>query len=237
KKKPFFLKMLFNSNRFIILLFVCSVYYTSNPAYIEDVKRRCNRTDLVSLNSINSFIMMLRTFGLMKVEKSTYDNRKLIYNLSDKAVSEAISLIDSMAIPLKEIFGIEYAIESKCDLRKFFVNYSEIIFSGNFMHIVHAESSVFIMRDSGHMIILNIYRRYLMSKSTYFDFDLAGVARECGVSRTHLKRCLDDAENVDLLYLYPYRRKIAVTSKFIDIASHYMAIYLSAIHFGFCHNA
>ncbi|UAN54638.1 hypothetical protein KGP26_29135 (plasmid) [Serratia sp. JSRIV002] len=233
KKKPFFFKSIFNSSRFIILLFILSVYYTSEPSYIEDVKRRCGRIDLISMNSISSFIMTLRVLGLIKVIKSDFDNRKLTYYLTERALLEAKTLINSMAKPLMEIFSGDYCVNSNESLRYFFINYSKIIFTGNFMHLIHPASSTFIMRDSGHMIITSIYVKYIRSKALSFDFELVNVAKECGVSRSHLKRCLNDAEKNGFLTLCTSKRKISITSKFIEMAERYMAIYLSAIYFGF----
>lgn len=233
KKKPFFFKSIFNSSRFLILLLTLSVYYTSEPSYIDDVKRRCGRIDLISMNSISSFIMTLRVLGLIKVVKSKLDNRKLIYYPTEKTLSEAKILINSMAKPLMEIFAGDYSINNNNSLRYFFINYSKIIFSGNFMHVIHPDSSTFIMRDSGHMIIISIYVKYIRSRTLSFDFELINVANECGVSRSHLKRCLNDAEKNGFLKLYTCKRKISITSKFIEMAEKYMAIYFSAIYFGF----
>lgn len=232
-KNRLFYKSAFKSNRFLIVLQLFCDFYTKNTPYLDDLKSACLDMNIISLNPLNSFIMALRVTSRLSVSKSIDDKRKLIFKPTQKANNEAISFIESITKSISIITNKYYEISNETSLRHFFIRYSDVIYSKNYMHLILPESSIFIHRDSGHMILLSLYTRYIVSNNFQFKYELFHVAHECGVSRSHLRRCIAEAQVVGLVYFDSLTSIITVTKELIDITSRYMAIYFSAIEYGF----
>lgn len=232
-KNRLFYKSAFKSNRFLIALQLFCDFYTKSNPYLDDLKSACLDMNLISLNPLNSFIMTLRVTNRISVSKSIDDKRKLVFKPTQKANNEAISFIESITKSISMITDTHYDISNEISLRHFFIRYSDVIYSKNYMHLILPESSIFIHRDSGHMMLLSLYTRYIVSNNVQFKYELFHVAHECGVSRSHLRRCIADAQIMGLVHFDSVTSLITVTKELIDIASRYMAIYFSAIEYGF----
>lgn len=232
---PTFFKTLFKSNRFILGLSLFSFYATVENATIDQVKEYCEKLNILSKNTIASFFIFLKVTRRIETEKSTFDKRKVVYRPTQKLIKETELLVRTMITPLREIFedyDVEKNFSSEFFFMNFFKNYSDVVFSKIFMHIILPESDCIIIKDAGHVILNNIVSKYIHSNVKTIDYNFDKSAKECGVSRSHLRRTLLDAQSEGLLTLSLSEGRLTLNDSFLVMAKRYMSIYFSAIEYG-----
>lgn len=232
---PTYFKTLFKSNRFILGLALFSFYATDKDATIDQVKEYCEKLNILSKNTIASFFLFLKVTRRIETKRSITDKRKITYAPTSKLIKETELLVRTMITPLKEIFDgydLEEHFSSENFFTEFFVNYSDVVFSNIFMHIILPESDCLIIKDAGHVIMNNILVIHINTKNKTFFYNVDKAAKECGVSRSHLRRTLLDAQSEGLLTLRPTEGKLTLHDSFLVMAKRYMSIYFSAIEYG-----
>ncbi|WP_261458350.1 hypothetical protein [Serratia fonticola] len=232
---PLYYKTLFKSNKFILGICLLSIYVSHEDPTIDQVKEHCGNLNIFSANSISSFIVFLRVTGRIITTKNKIDKRKLNYRPTKKALDETELLIKTMIFPLKKItpnFAERVSASSENFVLDFFVKYSQIFFANIFMHVVIPDSSCFILKDAGHMMIINIMIKHINSGSNRFAFNMVKSAKECGVSRTHLKKALLDAQKEGLLEVNSLEGELILNDTFHTMSTHYMALYLACVEYG-----
>jgi hypothetical protein len=228
-------KTLFKSNKFILGISLLAIYVSCENPTIDQVKEYCGKLNIFSANSISSFIIFLRVTDRITTTKKNDDKRKLNYRPTKKALSEAELLIKTMLLPLEKItpnFAERVSIPSENFVLDFFLKYSKIVFANIFLHIIIPESACFILKDAGHMMIINIMVKHINSKSNRFSFNMVKSAKECGVSRTHLKKTLLDAQKEGLLEVNSVDGELILNESFHTMSIHYMSLYLACIEYG-----
>lgn len=232
---PSYFKTLFKSNRFILGLALFSFYATDEDATINQVKEYCEKLNILSKNTIASFFIFLKITRRIETKKSISDKRKVNYTPTRKLIEEVQLLVRTMIIPLKEIFDdydLEEHFSSDSFFTDFFVNYSDVVFSNIFMHIILPESDCLIIKDAGHVILNNILVEHIRIKNKTISYNVDKAAKECGVSRSHLRRTLLDAQSEGLLTLRSTEGKLTLHDSFLVMAKRYMSIYFAAIEYG-----
>ncbi len=231
---PSYFKTLFKSNRFILGIVLLSIYSTQEHATIDQVKEYCEKLNIFSKNSINSFILFLRVSGRIQTVKDENDKRKLLFTPTEKALIETKRLIRTMVSPIQKMnekIIVEEIIDKDDFVFLFFKHYSEVVFNDVFLHILVPESKCFIMRDAGHVIITHIMTNCLKLDKNRLQLNLFDSAKQCGVSRSHLRRSLVDAEGQGLLDFKSISGEVIINQEFHDIANRYMSLYFSAIEY------
>ncbi|MBB6114125.1 hypothetical protein F4826_001003 [Rahnella inusitata] len=232
---PLYYKILFKSNKFILGICILAIYVSYENPTIDQVKEYCGKLNIFSTNSISSFILFLRVTGRIKTEKNKIDKRKLNYSPTNKLLAETELLIKTMILPLE---GVTHNASERIDLSSenfvldFFFKYSLIVFANIFLHVVIPAASCFILKDAGHMMIINIMVKHIHAGSNRFAFNMVKSANECGVSRTHLKTALLDAQKEGLLELNSSAGELTLNESFHAMTTHYMSLYLACIEYG-----
>lgn len=232
---PSYFKTLFKSNRFILGLALFSFYATDENATINKVKEYCEKLNILSKNTIASFFLFLKVTRRIETKRSIADKRKMTYKPTSKLIKETELLVRTMVTPLKEIFDgydLEEHILSDSFFNDFFINYSDVVFSNIFMHIILPESDCLIIKDAGHVILNNILVKHIKTGKRTISYNVDKAAKECGVSRSHLRRTLLDAQSEGLLTLRTAESKLTLQDSFLVMAKRYMSIYFAAIEYG-----
>lgn len=230
-KKKLFYKYIFSNGRFIISTNVASVFYSRDDAFLSDVSQECLKTGIVSPNTVSSLLTLFKVSGRLSIIKSNKDLRKKKYVLTDKGTQDTLTLLNTMIPCLKNFQSGSEApkyIETQ-HLRLFFTEYSKIQSSSIFLINLVKKSDIFISKDSGHMIFITIYMICACNKK---DHTLSSIAKSCGVSRTHLKSIIDNAEHNDLLYFDQNQGKIHTNDSFVMLFKEYMSYYFAFVQYG-----
>ena len=231
QRKKLFYKYIFSNGRFIISTNVASVFYSRNVAFLSDVSQESLKTGIVSPNTVSSLLTLFKVSGRLSIIKSNDDLRKKRYILTDKGVQDILTLLNTMIPCLKNFqSGSEFPkrIETK-HLRSFFTQYSKIQNSSIFLVNLVKKSDIFISKDAGHMIFITIYIICACNKK---DHTLSSIAKSCGVSRTHLKNIINEAEHDNLIYFDQKEGKIHTNDIFVMLFKEYMSFYLAFVQYG-----
>lgn len=227
-KNKFFYKNVFKSHRFkLISLIVTEGLISHEPTFLNLYKNFLP-INLMSKNSISSFFSFLVVSGRVKVWSSKEDKRKVVYGLTDKFKVEASNLLNTMLVPLNNLFK-----EEVISLEEFIKNFSPVVYGGyfDFESIKYAE--IFIDRDAGHTIILNLYcNKIKIDEFKYKTLSVKELAERCGVSRSHIKKILFTAAEVGFVLNPGGEDGVLITEKFNSFALKYMIKYFSLSKIG-----
>lgn len=231
-RKKLFYKFIFSNNRFLISTITASVYYSQEDSSLSEVSRQCLKTGMVSLNTVSSLLTLFKVSGRIRVCNSNKDRRKKIYMMTEKGIEDTLCLLNTMTPSLKTVFPESLKGErlSSFDLPFFFKRYTEIHESSVFLINLVKDVEVFIAKDSGHMVLINIYMLGIRNENS--KDTISSIAKRCGISRTHLRSMILDAESRGLLLLESKSNKVIVYKKFYSMFNSYMAYYFSFFYYG-----
>ncbi|KNC08246.1 hypothetical protein HS962_02195 [Pantoea sp. BIGb0393] len=233
--KPLYFKAIFKANRFIIGSAIMAYFFTTHKPTLCQVKDFCKKTGLISNNTIDSFLLFIRVSGRMEVEKDAQDKRKLTYKVTTKALDETRALINTMMIPygmLYEDFDVSACLKMKTFKTEYFKKYADITLNHVYLFDMVPESKAFIFRDAGHMLLMDLYIETLKQQSSVIEYNYLKASLKCGVSRSHIKRCLQAAEAVGLLTLDAANNSIILHLSFMQMALDYFAVYMAMVEYG-----
>ncbi|MDI6636468.1 hypothetical protein [Pantoea dispersa] len=231
-RKKLFYKFIFSNNRFIIATITASVYYSQEDASLAEVSRQCLKTGMVSLNTVSSLLTLFKVSGRIRVCNSNKDLRKKLYMMTEKGIEDALCLLNTMTPSLKTVFpeSLESEYLSSFNLPFFFKRYAEIHESSVFLINLVQDVEIFIAKDSGHMVLVNIYMLGICNENS--KDTISSIAKRCGISRTHLRSMISEAEARGLLMLESKSNKIIVYEEFFSMFNSYMAYYFSFFYYG-----
>lgn len=233
--KPLYFKVIFKANRFIIGSAIMAYSFTSANPTLRDVKDFCKKTGLISDNTIDSFLLFIRVGGRMEVRKDALDKRKLTYTVTNKALDETRALINTMMIPYGMLYGdfdVSACLKMENFHAEYFKKYAEITLKHVYLFDMVPESKAFIFRDAGHMLLMDLYIESLQQKTTVIEYNYLKASLKCGVSRSHIKRCLQDAEAAGLLTLDKASNTLILHLSFMQMALDYFAVYMAMVEYG-----
>lgn len=231
---PLYFKVMFKANRIIILLAILGSYYTANNPSFREVKKLCIKHDLLSTNALNSFISFLRVGGSLEITRDEQDKRKLTYQPTIKGLNEVRELITSLLLPYAIIypdFDLEQRLGHDDFTENFLKNYTQIISSEVFIFDVVPDSREFVTRDGGYMLMLNLYIESVRQKTLRVHYNYLKASTEFSVSRSHIKRCFQAAERLDLLSLRQDGKTIELKPRFIDMVRDSFCFYLATAEY------
>lgn len=234
KSNPFFYKFIFKNNRFLVASNVVTNYYSKEESILSDVKRECLSLKVVSHNTINSLFTLFAVSGRITIKKSEFDNRKLCYKLTPKAMSESKNLLNTM-IPSLNLINKGNKIITDYNLPTFYKEYAKISQSGIYLFNLVKNSNVFINKDSGHMIMC-LFFLHKYSNIEEKPLKIISLSRKCGISRSNMRSIVLEAEQKRILSYNQVTGEIVATNDFDDMFLEYMAYYLAFVHLGlkFC---
>ncbi|MGL5426189.1 MAG: hypothetical protein ACRDAJ_24955 [Serratia fonticola] len=232
---PLYFKVMFKANRNIIFWSMLGGYYTfKNPSF-KGVKKLCINHELLSANALDSFISFLQVGGRLAIRRDEQDKRKLTYQPTAKGVNEVRELIDTLLLAYAMIYP-EFALAQRFDhddfMADFFKNYIQVIGKEMFVYDVVPDSRAFLTRDGGHMLMFHLYIESLRQRTSAVQYNYLKVSTEFLVSRSHIKRCFQAAERVDLLTLRPDGKVIELKPRFISMVREAFCFYLATVEYG-----
>ncbi|TPG63125.1 hypothetical protein [Ewingella americana] len=233
--KPLYFKVIFKANRFIIGSAIMALFFTTDNPTLREVKDFCKKTGLISDNTIDSFLLFIRVGGRMDVKKNPQDKRKLNYQVTSKALDETRALINTMMIPygmLNKDFDVSRCLKMEDFTAEYFQKYSEITLNQVYLFDMVPDCKAFIFRDAGHMILMDLYIESIRQQTAVIEYNYLKASLKCGVSRSHIKRCLKAAEVNGLLTLDSLNNTIVLHLTFMQMVLNYFAVYMAMVEHG-----
>ncbi|CCG86016.1 hypothetical protein [Erwinia piriflorinigrans] len=236
-KNKLFYKTIFKNHRFVLSTILVIEFFTSSPPLLAEVKRKFMLLEMLSDNTVSNFLTFLKVSRRIKTRTLNDDHRKQSFVVTDKGLNETLNLIKTMVIPLDYLspeLSLKTRVEESNSLNDFFHNYSAIINNGLFDFECAANIDIFILKDAGHMILLNLYCNVEKKPhGNIVSVSLAEISAKCGVSRSHIKRIITEAELAGLLLFSMKKKEILLLPPFFRMTEEYMAYYFSKVLIGF----
>ncbi|WP_413528201.1 hypothetical protein [Rahnella inusitata] len=233
--KPLYFKVIFKANRFIIGSAIMAYFFTTEKPTLRHVKDFCKKTGLISDNTIDSFLLFIRVGGRMDVKKDPQDKRKLNYQVTSKALDETRALINTMMIPygmLYPDFDVSGCLKMENFMADYFHKYAEITLNQVYLFDMVPDCKEFIFRDAGHMLLMDLYIESIRQQTAVIEYNYLKASLKCGVSRSHIKRCLKAAEVGGLLTLDTPNNTIILHLTFMQMVLNYFAVYMAMVEHG-----
>lgn len=229
-EKKLFYKYIFSNGRFLISTIIASVFYSRKDAFLSDVSQECLKTGMVSPNTISSLLTLFKVSGRILVINSKDDRRKKKYVMTEKGEQDILTLLNTMTPSIRILFpeSTPPTYLEKKHIRPYFQRYGLIHNSSIFLINLVENSNIFLSKDSGHMILISLYFSFVKSSEPQ---TLNSIAKSCGVSRTHLKSIVIDAENHGLLVFDQHHGKIKAHNTFIFLFEEYMSFYFAFVQY------
>ncbi len=232
---PLHFKIIFKANRAIILSAILGGYYSLDNPSFKEVKKLCINNELLSSNALDSYISFLQVGGRLAIRRDEQDKRKLTYQPTAKGVNEVRELIDSLLLAYAMIYP-EFALTPRVDhddfMADFFKNYTQVIGKELFVYDAVPDSRVFLTKDGGHMMMFHLYIESLRQETLTVQYNYLKASTEFSVSRSHIKRCFQAAERLDLLNLRQDGKTIELKPRFIDMVREAFCFYLATVEYG-----
>lgn len=230
-----YFKMIFKAERLVVLLSILGEYYTQDAPSFRDVRRFCIRNDLLSSNTLDSFVSFLRVGKRLEIARDEQDKRKLTYKPTARSLREVHQLLQSLLAPYAIIcpeFDLKQALEHDDFIADFFKNYTQFISNEVFIFDVVPDSREFVTRDAGHIMMFHLYIESVRQKTCSVQYNYSNAATKFSVSRSHIKRCFQAAERLDLLSLRQDGKTIELKPRFIEMVRDSFCFYLASAEYG-----
>lgn len=235
-EKPLYFKILFKANRFILGLVILSKFYATSDHSLKGLKEHCLSLNILSKNTIDSFIFYLRAGRRLNMLHDVNNKRKLTYEPTEKALEETRRLLNSMVIPYDIMFPerpLGERVNAIGCLSMFFNNYSELVFNEIFVVDFVVDAQPLVTKDAGHMILYHLFSEVKRQNSTIIKINYYKSAIICGISRSHLKRCLLSCEKEKLISINKNANYLQISTRLTMAARYYFSLYLATIVYGF----
>lgn len=231
---PLFYKIIFRNSRFIICSTLMYIYYTQSGAALKDVKAFFKGKNIISENSLDSFLFFLRVGRWLEVKKDVQDRRTLLFTPTEYALREVRQLVSSMALPYQIVapeIPVDELLEHGRFLPAFFKNYGQLMAREIYLIDLVPQVGLFITKDAGHMVLLILFMESIRHNSHMLLLSSAEIAKFSSVSRTHINRILQAAEKSGLLTT-KNNVLIELNSSFIVMAERYFSLYMAMVGYG-----
>jgi hypothetical protein len=234
RRKSHFYKFIFKNSRFLVATVTASQFYVNEEAFLSDVKAECLKFGIISTNTISNLLTLMSVSGRIKVKVSNTDKRKVRYFVTDKGANDSLSLINTMTSALDVLYASNAPHHLSHDnIADYFTRYAEIYQAGVFLIKLVPGVDLFIDKDSGHMIMLNLFKIGAMPKKEQSkEGALMRISRECGISRSHLRNVFLEAERNNMITYDHKTGDVEVLEGFNKMFYTYMAYYFSFVQYG-----
>ncbi|VUS85595.1 hypothetical protein [Klebsiella pasteurii] len=229
-KKPLLYKTIFKSYRFYLISLIATESYMNPEPTFSDIYNHFLPLNFMSKNSVSSFFSFLVVTGRLRISQHTHDKRKVAFQLTNKIKGEAYLLINTMTDPVCGL--INHKVFSKDSINSFLSdflkNFSKLIYTNLFNFTAVNFSDIFITKDAGHTILLNLYcNRVSQENNLYKSLTVKELSLSCGVSRSHIKKILITAGAAGLIINPNAEGNIILSQKFVTLVQQYMIKYFS----------
>lgn len=235
KKQPLFYKTMLQESRFNIILSMCCFIFGKQAESISEIKELCSKYKIASPNSVIAIITLLRTTGRIKTWRCTEDRRKTIIEPTQKGLDELKHYMSGAFLPVSILypsFNIDVNLLDDDLLRNnFFRRAAEYLFRGLTFKKILPEVGLFIDKDGGRMIMLNLYLKAIKNKTAHgaiIDYSSRTLAKEFFVSRIHVNRIIKSAQEIGYLKDRGDGR-MSISPAFIELVENYSALYFAYV--------
>ena len=128
--------------------------------------------------------------------------------------------------------GDVYKRQAKNFLPQFFSRYGDFVFHHITIKGILPESELFIERDGGHMIMLILYKEYILQGTRRIILSSKKIASYSHVSRSHICSLLREAQNAGFIHV-ENNLFIELSDKFINMFRTYFSLYLAQVLYAF----
>lgn len=233
RQQPLFYKTILQETRFNIVLATCCLIYGHQATSISHIKELCERYKISSPNSVIAIITLLKVSGRLRTFRDSQDRRKVMIEPTDKGLRELKHYMESAFRPLSLLcpghgFSSSF-LDRKQQRRDFFNRAADYLFRGIVYKNVLPEACVFLDKDAGRMIMLELYseaRRQSQSHHVIISCSWKALAAKFSVSRTHIRRLIQAACNSELLCELE-SGDILLQPAFFTVVEDYMGFYFS----------
>ncbi len=217
-------------NRFQIIVFTLHLYDTADPGdpttglTLTRLQRLCGQYGLASAGGVAAFVGLMMLAGYLKRQPSGHDKRVVHLAPTDKFLAIVEKWNNTLLQSLDAIMPEGEFAKAHLDHPRFGWDMrrrsAEKILAGwqplePFPEVLH-----FVGRHGGWMLLLccvaELLRQGNRSEIVPISVDLTAIGQSFGVSRTHLRRMLEEAHAKGLLAAPPRNgRYILMTPKFL----------------------
>lgn len=228
RRKPFFYKALLKYDRLMVVLSLCSFYYSDNLVPLSKVKQFCEARGYLSRNSLDSYFSFFFISGYMNVQAHPEDARQRTYAPTEMASFEAARLIKSYLHPAMSLAPGAVELFKKTDdeiIRCFFRGLRRLLDANILLDALQPEAKWIINKDGGHLPMLALYVDALKSRSTskgYKSSTYAQLSSRLCVSSTHVMRLVREGESKG--YFKTYGNLVELCPGFTTLVRQTMAI-------------
>ncbi len=233
RKQPLFYKIILQETRFNIVLATCCLIYGHQASSISQVKELCAHYKIASPNSVVAITSLLKVSGRLRTFRDNRDRRKVLVEPTDKGLKELKHYMESAFQPLSLLCpGYNFSsslLDRKQQRHDFFNRAADYLFRGIIYKNILPEASLFLDKDAGRMIMLELYmkaRQHSQESSVTINCSWKALARKFSVSRPHIRRMIQAAQEQELLSEL-CSGDIILHPSFFTLVEDYMGFYFS----------
>ncbi len=233
KLQPLFYKIILQESRFNIVLAICCVIFGQKIHSVSEIKEICSRYKIASPNSVIAIVTLLKTGGRLTTVRDESDRRKVQLEATDKGMQDLKFYLKGAFTPLNilypELSLSEHTLEKKNIRRTFFSRAAEMIFEGITYPNVLPAAGVFVNKDGGRLMMLHLLieaRKHSSANKVTLDYSQKRLAQMFSISRTHVRRVLNDAIECGLIE-DEEGSKITLLPAFFETAETYAGLYFA----------
>ncbi|CAM5773185.1 hypothetical protein LMIY3S_04093 [Labrys miyagiensis] len=209
----------------------------STGVTVSDVQAFCTRHTLAGHNRIGSLLNLLREAGYLRQRKEAHDRRIKRLEVTQAAITVGKRLLTPFLLALSLLEEANHAIaQLEADdrllagisrfLSRHFVEH------GSLVDLV-PDIRLFMSRNAGYEILLRLIStdqpgEVLAERTVHFHY--GAVAEYFGVSRVHVRRLLEDAEQAGYVSLHaPGGRAVEIHAPLSELVDTFVSLQLALL--------
>ncbi len=233
KLQPLFYKIILQESRFNIVLAICCVIFGQTIHSVSEIKEICTRYKIASPNSVIAIVTLLKTGGRLSTVRDESDRRKVQLEATEKGMQDLKLYLKGAFSPLNILypqFNLSENILDKKNIRRmFFSRAADMMFAGITYPNLLPTAGVFVNKDGGRLMMLHLLieaRKRSSANTVTLDYSQKKLAQMFAISRTHVRRVLNDAIECGLIE-DEEGSKVTLLPAFFDMAETYVGLYFA----------
>ncbi|MBK4716135.1 MarR family transcriptional regulator [Enterobacteriaceae bacterium YMB-R22] len=233
KMQPLFYKIILQESRYNIVQAICCVIFGRKANSVSQIKEIFDKYKIASPNSVIAIIALLKTTGRLSTWRDDSDRRKVLLESTEKGIQDLKFYLRGGFAPLNLLFPElelhEDLLDDEQSRCSFFSRATDMMFNGIVYRNILPDSSVFLDKDGGRMIMLHLWlraRKESQENRITLEYSQKKLAKEFAVSRTHIRRLFLDALDNGLCEIHEGSR-ITLLPAFFDLVENYSGIYFA----------
>jgi hypothetical protein len=233
-------KVMANFARQIICLSIVALHFNEKSgkhrSLVTSIQRLTTSLEICSKNTTAATIDLLERVGFVTRTRDQRDHRLYLIQPTPRLMHNVRELVSVSVSAADELYPLRRYPDLLCSTDDFMERYfaaslhslrniSSLIFHNSGLHI-------FDMRDSGAILLCKLMTMRCCEDDNVVSFPFEQVAQLYGVSRTHIRRLILNAESEGLLKIVEDGgQKILLRPALIDIFEHMVAAQIAKAQF------